>query len=86
MFTLVLFQRRFFKSIYFLKLIEDTKIVIALTSNMYQLINDWDRQKQNKSRQTDLDSLKKIKEKLNKIRKSKEQWAKKKLYHFPGIF
>jgi len=53
---------------------------------MYQLINDWDRQKQNKSRQTDLDSLKKIKEKLNKIRKSKEQWAKKKLYHFPGIF
>lgn len=57
----------------------------TLASKMCILVKDWDRRKKYENRKTDLDSLEKIKVKLNKIRKSKERLAKKQLYHFPGI-
>lgn len=84
-FTLLLFQRRFFESGHFFRLIDDTKAVAVLASKMGSLINEWSRKKKDESRQTDLESLEKIKKKLNKLRNLKEHRAKKQQTHFTGV-
>lgn len=84
-FMLVLFQRRFFESGYFLKLIDDTKAITVLGSKMCRLVNEWGRSKKDENRQTDLDSLEKIKVKLNNIRESKNRRSKIQSQHNKGI-
>jgi len=59
--------------------------VAVLASKMGTLINQWSRKKKDESRQTDLESLEKVKKKLNKLRKLKEHWAKKQQTHFTGV-
>lgn len=83
---LVLFQRRFFESEHFLNLIDDTKAVAVLASKMCHIVNEWERTKKDESRQIDLDSLEKIKEKLNNIRQSKKRLSQTQTKHFRGIF
>ncbi|KAE9525194.1 hypothetical protein AGLY_014438, partial [Aphis glycines] len=81
-FTLVLFQRRFFKSEHFLNLIDDTKAVAVLASKMCHIVNEWERTKKDESRQIDLDSLEKIRAKLNNIRQSKKRLSQTQTKHF----
>lgn len=83
---LALLQRLFYKSKQFLKLIEDTKATAQLATKMHNLVKTWERLKIVENRQIDLDSLSKIKLKLNNIRNSKEPLAKRKLKHFSGMY
>lgn len=85
-FMLVLFQRRFFESGYFLQLIDDTKIVAVVAAKMCHIVNAWEQSKKDMSRQIDLDSLEKIKVKVNKIRESKNRLSKMQSKHASGIF
>eukprot|EP00102_Acyrthosiphon_pisum_P024176 XP_016661386.1 PREDICTED: piezo-type mechanosensitive ion channel component 2-like [Acyrthosiphon pisum] len=80
-FMLVLFQRRFFESGHFLKLIDDTKVVAVLASKMCQMVNAWEQSKKDINRKIDLDSLEKIKVKLNNIRESKKRLSETQMKH-----
>lgn len=84
-FAMILFQKRFFKSGHFGRLIDDTKAVSLLANQMCNLVNEWELNKKNESRKVDLDSLEKIKKKLNTIRESKERQVAKKLHHSEGL-
>lgn len=84
MFVWLLFQKRFFKSGHFLKLIEDTKASTVLARKLANLAKEWERRKIDETRKTDLDSLEKIKVKLNEIRKSKGEQPIKSLSHTQG--
>lgn len=86
MFTMLLFQKRFFESGHFFRLIEDTKVVALLASKMCNLINEWGHRKKDESRKIDLESLSQIKAKLDKLRKSKEMLSKKQTNHFSGFY
>lgn len=83
---LVLFQRRFFESGYFLKLIDDTKVVAVVANKMCHIVNAWEQSKKDINRKIDLDSLEKIKVKLNNIRESKKRLSKTQSKHSRGIF
>lgn len=85
LFSMILFQKRFFKSGHFGRLIEDTKAVSLLATQLCNLVNEWELHKKDKSRRVDLDSLEKIKIKLNKIRESKERQVTKQLHHSQGL-
>lgn len=82
---LALLQRLFYKNKQFLRLIEDTKATAQLATKMYNLVKTWERQKIVENQKIDMDSLAKIKLKLNNIRKSKQLFAKRKLKHFTGM-
>jgi len=83
---LVLFQRRFFESGHFLELIDDTKVVAVLASKMCRMVNAWEQSKKDISRKIDLDSLEKIKVKLNNIRESKKRLSETQTKHSRGNF
>lgn len=85
LFAMILFQKRFFNSGHFARLIEDTKAVSLLANQMCNFVNEWELHKKDENRKVDLDSLKKIKIKLNKIRESKERHVAKQLHHSQGI-
>lgn len=85
-FILALCQRLFYKSEQFLRLIEDTKATAQLATKMYNLVKGWEHQKMIENRQNDLNSLSKIKLKLNNIRKSKKRFSNRKLKHFTGLY
>lgn len=84
-FMLVLFQRRFFESGHFYRLVEDTKTVAMLATKMSNIMKEWDRKEKDDNYKEDLDSLEKIKVKLKKILHSKEKRAKKQFNHSQGI-
>lgn len=84
-FILVLFQKRFFESGHFQRLVEDTKAMAMLATKMGNIVKEWGRQKKNESYKVDLDSLAKIKLKLKNILRLKEKRSKKQLNHSQGI-
>jgi hypothetical protein len=85
LFAMILFQKRFFQSGHFGRLIEDTKAVSLLANQLYKLINEWELHKKDERHKVDLDSLEKIKIKLNKIRESKERHVSRQLRHSEGL-
>lgn len=83
---LLLFQKRFFQSGHFLRLIEDTKATTVLAKKLANLANEWGRRKTDETRKMDLESLEKIKAKLNEIRMSKGEQSIKHLTHNEGSY
>ncbi|VVC27297.1 Piezo non-specific cation channel, R-Ras-binding domain,Piezo domain [Cinara cedri] len=80
-FMLLLFQKRFFKSGHFLRLIEDEKATVVLVRKLANLFNGWEHRINDEARKTDLNSLEKIKVKLNEIRKFRKGQPIKQLTH-----
>lgn len=83
-FTLILFQRRVFLSEHFLKLIDDTKVVDALTNKICSIVYRRKSIKSIGNRQLDIELLEKVKEKLKNIQESKEKLAKRQSTHTLG--
>lgn len=83
-FALILFQKRVFQSEHFLKLKNNTTVVDALASKIRSKVYRWNSIKNIETRQLDVESLEKIKEKLRKIRELKEQRVKRQSTHTQG--